>query len=251
MSHLVLDHPAAVPQLYVFPGGFGQPSLSPFCTKAMAYLTLAGVAHEPKVGNSPSAPLGKLPWLRDGDTQVADSNRIIAHVAERHGADLDAGLDPAQRAKAHLMRRTMEEHLYWAIVHSRWITEAGWAEQRKAVGPMLPALLRPILLPVVRGSVRKGLHGHGLGRHSLADIEQFAVADIEALEASLDEGNRFAFGDRPTTVDTVIYGFIGAAAVMKHENRITAAAKGSPKLMAVVEAVDQRYRELGGVASIG
>lgn len=56
---------------------FGQPSGSPFCTKALCLLEMSGVDWKIDFDNDPrKTPMGKLPVLRDGSKIVPDSAYI-------------------------------------------------------------------------------------------------------------------------------------------------------------------------------
>ena len=89
-----------------FPEGFGCPSLSPFCVKAMHLLTASGVDWTVDFQSDPrKAPKGKFPVLVDGDVIVADTWAIRAHLLNRTGADLDAGLSVRERAQGTALAR--------------------------------------------------------------------------------------------------------------------------------------------------
>nr|MBK7067486.1 glutathione S-transferase N-terminal domain-containing protein [Deltaproteobacteria bacterium] len=100
------------------------PSLSPFCTKVETYLRMTGVAYRsvPTLDAS-SGPKGKLPFIEDDGRRLGDSRLIIEHLKRTRGDALDAHLDARARAVAVGFERMMDEHLYWAIVHSRWLDE--------------------------------------------------------------------------------------------------------------------------------
>jgi glutathione S-transferase len=51
------------------------------------------------------------------------------------------------------------------------------------------------------------LHGQGLGRHSQEELYALGRADLRAVAVQL--GNRpYFFGDGPTTIDAIAYGFL-------------------------------------------
>ncbi len=232
--------------VYGFPGAFGQPSLSPFCTKLMVHLTLAEVPYEVKRGDPRRAPTGKLPYARDGEEKVADSGAILRWVLGRGGPDLDAGLGPKDRAEAQLVARTVEEHFYWAQLYSRWVDDAGWAVMRPAIAGFLPAPLRPFVPAILRRGVVRALAAHGLGRHPPADIYAAGFRDLEALEARIQ--GPFFFGEDPTGTDAILAAFIGGLLGGHFDNPLTQAMKEFPRLRGLVEATSARYVESGGKA---
>src|SRR5262249_8950720 len=64
----------------------------------------------------------------------------------------------------------------------------------------VPAPLRPVIIAMVRRGVRKALHGHGMGRHSRAEIGALAARSIDAFADFLG-AKPFFFGREPTGLD--------------------------------------------------
>src|SRR4051812_24609446 len=56
-------------------------------------LKLARLAYRVDTGGFRKAPKGKLPYIDDDGTIVADSTFIRLHLERKHGIDFDAGLD--------------------------------------------------------------------------------------------------------------------------------------------------------------
>ncbi len=54
-------------KLMTYKPAFGEPSASPFCTKAICLLNMSGLDWKPEYTSDPrKAPMAKLPVLRDG-----------------------------------------------------------------------------------------------------------------------------------------------------------------------------------------
>lgn len=86
--------------LYAYHPAFGLPSSSPFVVKTMIDLAMVGKSYEIEPTQDPStAPKGKLPYIRDGDMPVADSELIRKHLEQRYGVDCT----PARRLRRKLM----------------------------------------------------------------------------------------------------------------------------------------------------
>src|SRR4051812_34985769 len=83
--------------LYAFGPAFGLPDPSPFVTKAEMLLKLAGLPYRTDTGGFRKAPKGKLPYIDDDGTIVADSTFIRFHLERKHGIDLRRRVEP--RAK--------------------------------------------------------------------------------------------------------------------------------------------------------
>ncbi|MEO1574409.1 MAG: Tom37 metaxin N-terminal-like domain-containing protein, partial [Pseudomonadota bacterium] len=97
---------------YVFGPKWDVLDASPFCSKLLAYLALADVEHEIRAGmhHIRRAPKGKMPYVRDGDRLIGDSQRIIQHLEATRDSKTDAHLSTAQRAQAHALGRMLDEN---------------------------------------------------------------------------------------------------------------------------------------------
>ena len=227
--------------LYQFPPGFGLPNASPFCLKLEFYLRMAGLPYRNKYTiNLQRAPKGKLPWIDDEGTQVADSGLIIDHLKGRYGDPLDAHLDARQQAMALAIRRLVEEHLYWAVLRERWIDEGGWTITRQVFFGALPWPARVIVPLIARRAMRAELQGHGLGRHAVADIHRMAADDLAALAALLAD-QLYILGDQPTSVDACVAGFLANVLRVPLENPIKQAAMTHVNLVAYCDRMMTRY----------
>lgn len=126
--------------LYQFPLAFGLPNASPFCLKLeLLYLRMTGLPYRNRYTlDLQRAPKGKLPWIDDAGTAVADSGLIVDYLKHKFGDPLDNGLTPLQRARALAITRLFEEHLYWAMPIWSLIV-SGWRANtsRKAMRPLL------------------------------------------------------------------------------------------------------------------
>lgn len=227
--------------LYQFPAAFGLPNASPFCMKLELYLRMAGLPYRNRYTlNLQRAPKGKLPWIDDDGTAVADSGLIIDYLKGKFGDPLDGDLSPLQRAHALAITRLLEEHLYWVVLHDRWIASPGWEMTRQAFFGALPWPLRVIVPFVARRGIRAELHGHGMGRHSPQQIHALGIADIDALAALLGEQDYF-LGAQPTSVDAVAAAFIANLLMVPLETPVKSAAAAHPNLVAYCRRMEQRY----------
>ena len=227
--------------LYQFPPAFGLPNASPFCMKLELYLRMAGLPCRNRYTlELHKAPKGKLPWIDDDGTEVADSGLIIEYLQQKYGDPLDGELTPRQRASALAIRRLLEEHLYWTVLHARWITEAGWAMTRPAFFGAMPWPLRAIVPLVARRGIRAELHGHGMGRHGVAQIEALGVADVDALAALLGDQAYF-LGAKATSIDAVAAAFLANILMVPLETPIKAAAAGHANLVAYCQRMAAQY----------
>src|SRR5437879_1025966 len=136
--------------LYTFGPAFGLPDPSPFVTKAEVLLKMAGLPYRTDTTGFRKAPKGKLPYIEDGGERIADSTFIRLHLEQKYGVDFDRGLDPERRAIAWAFEKLAEDHLYWAIVESRWSDDANFDKGPRTFFRVVPAPLRPIVIAMVR-----------------------------------------------------------------------------------------------------
>jgi glutathione S-transferase len=108
--------------LYGAAEGFGLPHISPYVAKTEVQLKMAGLPYEKRPARPQDSPKGQVPFIDDNGEAVADSTFIRAHLEEKYGVDLDAGLSEVERAHAWAIERMLENHFSWAaIVHARWL----------------------------------------------------------------------------------------------------------------------------------
>ena len=109
--------------LYIFGPWFGLPDGSPFVTKAMILLKLAGLEFSEDRGGYFAAPKGKLPCIDDAGEKIADSTLIRLHIEKKYGFDFDAGLSAEQKAVGWAVEKMCEDHVYWLVLGDRWLDD--------------------------------------------------------------------------------------------------------------------------------
>ena len=220
--------------LHTFGPGFGLPDPSPFCMKAMSLLKLADLTFETADGDPRKAPKGKIPWMIDEGVAVPDTTFIQFHIEKKYGVDFHAGLDARQRAIAWSFEKLCEDHLYFCILHERWMIDANFNKGPKKFFDAVPAIMRPIVSAMVRRDIRKSLHGHGMGRHSHAEISELARRDIQALADHLGD-NSYFMGDRMTGADAAVHPFVASVLCAVFDGPTLEAARSHKNLVAYNE----------------
>ena len=226
--------------LYTFGPYFGLPDGSPFVTKAMLLLKFAGLQYSEDRGGYGKAPKGKLPYINDDGLIVADSTFIRFHIEKKYGFDFDAGLTPEQRAVAWAAEKMCEEHLYFALVATRWLDDANFAKGPAQFFKTVPMPLRPIVQSLVARKVAKTLKLQGFGRHTRAERDALAIADIHAL-ASLLGDNAFLVGEKPCGADATVFAFVASFLTPVSETPIRTAAERHPNLAAYKDRITRLY----------
>jgi len=111
--------------VYGFVPSWGLPDISPFVTKVVNYLTMAGIPFtyeiQPLATLAEKSPTAKLPYIVDEGEQINDSTTIVTHLQATYGDKLDSHLSDADKAVGLAFQRTVEENVYWSgIIFPRW-----------------------------------------------------------------------------------------------------------------------------------
>lgn len=230
-------------RLFALGTGWGVPfpTSAPFPLKLGTWMRMAGIDFEwVEENNTAKGPKGKSPWIEYGDVRMGDSSLIIEHLTERFGiADFDAGLTPQQKAVSTAVQRMLEEHYHQCFEHQLFFGEGSDARKR-AFAAMMPPVVGSLIIPMVVRSFAKQLHARGMGRHPDAVIVQQGRQDLDALEALLGD-NAYFHGAEPTSIDAVVFGFLGVTVYVEGENPLYSYAASRPRLMAYCERMRARY----------
>ncbi len=235
--------------LLTYRPGFDEPSLSPFCVKAMILLDLAGQDWRPEwTDMPPKQSYGKLPALRTPDGLIPDSAFILDWL-QAQGVDLFPGMDSAARAKAHAVTRMVEENLRCGLVHDRWARDDGWRHLKPVVFGTLPAPLKPVVPAIVRRGVVGMLKKQGMGRYSEDHRLRSLGADLAALDDLLGDAP-FFFGAQPTALDAAVLPVLSMLDRLPCDTGLRRLVRGHTRLMAYVQRGRARlYPGLTEIAS--
>lgn len=227
--------------LFKFRPGFGVPCPSPFCMKAEVLLLMSGLSFQSKIIDDPrKGPKGKLPFIKDGDIEVADSSLIQGYLESQYQVDFDGHLSEQEKAIAHAFGRMIEERLYWVLVYSRWIDPNNWQQVSKFWFGDLPPVVKNVLPMVVQRQIKKDLHSHGLGRHDADSIYEFGKADIQALSDLLGD-KAFMLGKRPSGLDASAFAMIANVLSKSTPNPLSDYAHTLDNLKPYAERCRQRW----------
>jgi glutathione S-transferase len=226
--------------LYSFGPGFGLPDPSPFVTKAEVLLKMAELPYRTDTTGFKKAPKGKLPYIDDEGKIIADSTFIRWHLEKKYNIDFDRALDPEERAIAWAFEKMMEDHLYWAVVHARWMDDANFAKGPATFFRGVPAPIRPLVLAMIRRKLRRMLHGQGFGRHSPDEIVALGAQSIDATAAFLG-AKPFMMGSEPTGLDATAFSFVAGALCPLFDTPLRTAAERHENLKRYVGRMTARF----------
>lgn len=228
--------------LYSFGTSFGVVDPSPFVLKVDTYMRMANIEFDTiaDAANLKIAPKGKLPFIRDGETTVADSEFIIAYCQEKFQVDLDSHLSEEQKSLAYLIGKSLDENLYWCLVYSRWAKDDTWVHVKKAFFGSMPYPLKFIVPPVARKTVLSALKKQGLGKHSDEEIKIISKRSFQALSDILGEKPYF-FGETPSTFDVTAFGFLSQFISVSLNNEINELARQYKNLVTYCNNMSDKY----------
>jgi glutathione S-transferase len=226
--------------LYTFGPYFGLPDASPFVMKAEVLLKMADLPFEIDTGGFGKAPKGKLPYIADNGRIIADSTLIRMHIEKTYGFDFDTGLSRHERGIAWAFEKMCEDHLYWAGLHARWMVDENFDKGPRRFFDSAPAPLRPFVVAMVRRQVRRNLWGHGMGRHTTAEMDALAARDIDAI-ADILADKPYLMGDRPCGTDATIFPMMAHALCPHFATAIRTRAEQRPNLVAYTDRLMAQY----------
>ena len=190
--------------IYQYIPGWNVPCISPFVTKTIYYMRMAGIPHEIKRQDlsrlQQDAPYGKLPFIEDGGVKVADSTTIIDYL--RKYADLDSDAPATEKAQMLAWNRMIDEHTYWcAVIQPRWREQANWEIYLPIIfgaSPVPPEVSQT--LEEFRKLILSEFLGHGIGRLPENVVYERARADIDAISDFLGSKPYF-MGEKLRSID--------------------------------------------------
>jgi len=190
--------------IYQYIPGWNVPCISPFVTKTIYYMRMAGIPHEVKRQDlsrlQQDAPYGKLPFIEDNGVKIADSTAIVQYLKKY--ADLDSDATKAEKAQMLAWNRMFDEHTYWcAVIQPRWSEEPNWQIYMPIIvgASPVPPEARPTL-EEFRKLILSEFLGHGMGRLPANVVYQRARADIDAISDFLDSKPYF-MGEKLRSID--------------------------------------------------
>jgi len=229
-------------KLHSFGPSFGLIDASPFVAKVKLFMTIHKLEFEEvidldKLGK---APKQKFPYIEDGDQIIADSGFIIDYLSDKHSINMDHWLSDEQRALGHLMGKSLEENLYWCLVHSRWINDDTWPTIKAHFFADMPFPLSTIISSLARKGTIKRINGHGMGSHSIQEVLEIADKSFESLSIMLGD-KPFFFGDRMSSFDIIAFVQLSAFTLATLDNPINQTARGYSNLVEFTHKTQQTY----------
>ena len=230
---------------------FGLPEASPYVTKTDIHLKMAGLAYRKEDANPADSPKGQIPFVILDDGQaIADSTFIRFHIEEEYGVDLDAGLDPVERATALAVEMLCEHQLAPAATYFRWMVPENFAKGPAHFFDRIPEPERATVIADVLMRVKASFLARGIGRHSIPEITALATRSFKAIETIMGE-KPYLMGEKPCGADAFVFACLIASLTPYFSTPVREAALKFPTLIAYVSRmVDRFYPEFEWDAGI-
>jgi len=227
-------------ELYKFGPGFGLRETGPFVLKVLTYMRLADIPFTEHVETDPrKAPKQKIPYIVDDGEAIGDSTFIIKHLKGKFGDPLAKGLSSEQLAIAHALKVTLEERTYWAgMVYPRWVKTDHHKLIADTFFSSVPGFIRMTLFRSIAKGVAKAANGHGIGRHTDAEIFELGVDDIKAAEVLLGK-KKFMLGSKPAEIDATVFAFLSGMATEVFPTPIQSYITSSKTLTAYLNRMEE------------
>ena len=192
--------------LYSYPTLFGVADNNGYGLEVYAFLKLAGVPfiHE-HIFDASAAPRGQLPYIVDDGETIGDSEEIIAHLIHQKSLPIDSALTTSQRDTDLLVTRMLDD-IYWVMSYSRWKDDRYFPAFRDALKREHPHLMDKSLDKAREYNFQR-YYFQGIGRYSPEEAYARGLADLGVL-ARLTPETGYMHGDKPSSIDAGIYGFI-------------------------------------------
>jgi glutathione S-transferase len=137
----------------------------------------------------------------------------------------------------------VEEHFHAVFEYELFVLDAGFARMKQMMAGEIPAILRPVVMPLARRSFKHHLFERGIARHSAAEVAAMGRADVDALAAWLGDRDWF-IRDRPTRTDASIFGLLAVAIRSRLDTPVFTYVRAKPNLVAFVDRlIDQLFAD--------
>ena len=192
--------------VYGFGPVYSTPALSPFVLKLWTYLRMADIKYK-ALSTTKRSSKGKLPFITYNGREIADSSFIINFLNKELNIDLNSTLSDTDKAVALAFQRLCEENLYWVLDYFRWVLYSEKIFEHFPGSGFKSSLLKKYAAYSFKRSAIASLNGHGLGRHSKAEIAEIGEKDLSTLSIFLSD-KQFFMGDTPTLIDCTVFGLL-------------------------------------------
>jgi len=220
---------------------WGLPNASPFCMKVETWLRMAELRYETRaIAGPPKSKSSKVPYIERPDgSLIYDSSCILETLAREHSVSLDGHLSASDRALGLLLQRTLEESLYFLVVHDRWVDDQNWPRTARDYFGDFPWPIRTLVVPIVRRKIVAAALGQGVSRLPEGQRVARGKADVRAIAQLL--GDQPYFFGKPSSYDAIAYAFLANVLWAPYDNPVKDELHAQANLVAYCDRMKSAY----------
>jgi hypothetical protein len=231
--------------VFGFAPDWGLPTTGPFALKLVTWLNAHGISFSFKTEmNTGKGPKGKSPWVQLGSETLADSNKIIKHIAMKKGIAIAQDVTDPKVAAAYALQVAFEERMHQILEWELFCTNQGLAFIKRAIEQTSPPILAGLIYTIVRRGFRKQLYARGISRHSNDEIFALGEELITALETYLENGGFPRIdhdGDKPSIAEMGVFGQVGLMATWPMSTPVANRIKASDIIQSWVQDIKSNW----------
>jgi glutathione S-transferase len=188
--------------------------LSPFVEKVVRGLQLKKLGYELVEPRSPTdlrkwnPQTGKMPVVEIDGEKVWDSTFILRRLDQLVPQPPLLADDPMAAANQRQLEDWADESLYWYVMAFQWSAKNSGATASRNLS-FLPALVRPLVAPLMRRQIGGMVKAQGMGRLPEPMLANEFGARLDDLLRMLGDKPYF-YDTRPSVADLAVYGQLSA-----------------------------------------
>ncbi|CCJ29049.1 unnamed protein product [Pneumocystis jirovecii] len=210
-------------ELHVHLPGFDLPSIDPYCLSVICYLqiTTPGLYSLIYSNNDTLSPTGKLPALRDSGTWIGSWNNIINYLKQK-GFDADDFLTDIQKADIIAYESLIHGFGFDLTLFNIYVDDENYSNVTRPLyyEKYFPFSTSYLTLMYTRNFAKKRTEYFKIKQTVPKEIKSHSIFQYHLKNTSYDfkkeaknqklklSSQPFIFGDRPTSLDCLIFGHL-------------------------------------------
>ncbi len=220
-------------RVFTFAPGWGLPTVGPFALKLLGWLDWNGIVYRQEIENrSDRGPMGKSPWIEQGNLRLGDSDIIIRYLAAQQGQPDPTLCRTAAQVGNFGLRIAFEERFHQILEWELFVYPAGRHEMRKIILAQTPPVIGPLVFRAMTRHFARQLHARGIARLPAAEIVAEGQRLLDALALNLAHGDGWLDPDGPGLTDFAVWGQVAQMLCWPMQTPVADYAKSLPVLQA-------------------